>query len=290
MTAAVRSRALRLSALAVLVACTAAAAAGSLAAVSEVHGAAVHTATLEYRRAVRAVRAREERGVREEAQADAAIASAQATLEGSSGRTLDGASRVALASAIAEDRRTVTELRHQLHASARLAATRVRATYWGFAAAYRDATARLSEADYSAEAPASFIGSGLSVPVANVDAAVASWQQAQASAFTLDVWTDGFQTQIDACRGGVDVTSDYGVPTIAEHSGCGGTAFPKQPGALVRLTGVDSGLYRVIGVVAYLDGDVDTTADLPRGYDLLFQTCATGYTDMSFTALQRIAS
>lgn len=107
--------------------------------------------------------------------------------------------------------------------------------------------------------------------------------------YTEYVWTYGWQPQIDACRGSVDITSHYqGVHTIAEHIQCGGSSFPKNPGAIVQLTGAEGGLYRVIGVVAYLNGHTQTTADLPRGYDLLYQTCVNGYSKMSFTALQRI--
>ncbi len=102
------------------------------------------------------------------------------------------------------------------------------------------------------------------------------------------VWTSGFQAEIDKCRGAVDVTKVYRVRVIAEHSGCGGSRFPTRPGALVTLTGLDAGRYRVIGVVARLNGLVDHAEDLPGGYDLLFQTCVSGVTDMTFTALARI--
>jgi hypothetical protein len=106
--------------------------------------------------------------------------------------------------------------------------------------------------------------------------------------FTLNAWTSGWQAQIDACRGAVDITAHYGVRTLAEHSECGGSAVPKSPGAVIRVTGVDAGLYRVDGVVANLNGNTATSNDLPRGYDLLFQTCVNGYSNMSFTGLTRI--
>jgi hypothetical protein len=106
--------------------------------------------------------------------------------------------------------------------------------------------------------------------------------------FTLNAWTSGWQPQIDACRGAVDITAHYGVRTLAEHSECGGSAVPKSPGAVIRVTGVDAGLYRVDGVVANLNGNTATSNDLPRGYDLLFQTCVNGYSNMSFTGLTRI--
>ena len=105
---------------------------------------------------------------------------------------------------------------------------------------------------------------------------------------TAKVEPTNWQPQIDACKGAVDLTAHYGIRTIAEHDTCGGSSFPTTPGTIVRITGVDAGFYRVVGVVAYLDGHTSTRYDLPRGYDLLFQTCVNGYSDMSFTALTRI--
>ena len=109
-----------------------------------------------------------------------------------------------------------------------------------------------------------------------------------AQGFVQRVWTSGFQNEINQCRGAVDVTGVYRVRVIAEHSNCGGSRFPTAAGAIVTITGLDAGRYRVIGVVAHLNGQVNHAEDIPRGYDLLFQTCAGGYTDLSFTALQRI--
>lgn len=106
--------------------------------------------------------------------------------------------------------------------------------------------------------------------------------------FVQRVWTSGFQNEINQCRGAVDVTAVYQVRVIAEHSSCGGGRFPTAPGAIVTITGLDSGRYRVIGVVARLNGEVNHAEDIPRGYDLLFQTCVGGFTDMRFTALERI--
>jgi len=109
-----------------------------------------------------------------------------------------------------------------------------------------------------------------------------------AQGFVQRVWTSGFQNEINQCRGAVDVTAVYQVRVIAEHSSCGGGRFPTAPGAIVTITGLDSGRYRVIGVVARLNGEVNHAEDIPRGYDLLFQTCVGGFTDMRFTALERI--
>lgn len=109
-----------------------------------------------------------------------------------------------------------------------------------------------------------------------------------AQGFVQRVWTSGFQNEINQCRGAVDVTAVYKLRVIAEHSNCGGGRFPTAPGAIVTITGLDSGRYRVIGVVARLNGEVNHAEDIPRGYDLLFQTCVGGFTDMRFTALERI--
>lgn len=106
--------------------------------------------------------------------------------------------------------------------------------------------------------------------------------------FVQRVWTSGFQNEINMCRGAVDVTAIYLVRVIAEHSSCGGSRFPNAAGAIVTITGLDAGRYRVIGVVARLNGEVDHAEDIPRGYDLLYQTCVNGFIDMRFTALERI--
>jgi len=106
--------------------------------------------------------------------------------------------------------------------------------------------------------------------------------------YTKNVWTAGFQNEVDQCRGAVDLTANYGVATIAEHSHCGGSSFPTAAGTTVAITGHRAGTYKVLGVVARLDATKHTTADIPRGYDLLFQTCQNGFRDMRFIALQKI--
>ncbi|MES2094801.1 MAG: hypothetical protein V4531_13470 [Actinomycetota bacterium] len=122
---------------------------------------------------------------------------------------------------------------------------------------------------------------------AAAQAAVAAAARA-AAGYVQRVWTSGFQNEIDRCRGAVDVTTVYQVRVIAEHSSCGGARFPSSPGSIVTITGLDAGRYRVVGIIARLNGFVDHAEDIPRGYDLLYQTCASGFTDMTFTALQRI--
>jgi hypothetical protein len=124
------------------------------------------------------------------------------------------------------------------------------------------------------------------VRAASVNAARAA---AVAGSRQLNVWTSGFQSEINACRGGVDVTAHYGTPTVAEHWSCGGSSFPTAAGTIVTITGLDAGTYRVTGVVAILNAYTAHTNDVPRGYSLLFQTCRNGdshYTQ--FVGLQRV--
>lgn len=105
--------------------------------------------------------------------------------------------------------------------------------------------------------------------------------------FNKYVWTAGWQAQIDACNGAVDLTGRYGVRVIGEHWSCGGSRFPSS--GLITLSGVLSGTYRVGGVAAVLNANTQGTGNIPRGYDLLYQTCINGSnTTMSFTVLTRV--
>jgi hypothetical protein len=113
---------------------------------------------------------------------------------------------------------------------------------------------------------------------ASVAARTAALQEAArvaAQSYHLTVWTSGFQTQLNACRGAVDLTSAYGVRTIGEKWECGGARFP-GPGSLVSLSGIFAGLYRVGPTVAVLSAYTNRTGDIPRGYPLLYQTCRNG--------------
>ncbi|MEO6200894.1 MAG: hypothetical protein ABIX44_07010 [Cryobacterium sp.] len=111
---------------------------------------------------------------------------------------------------------------------------------------------------------------------------------APAARFNKYVWTSGWQAQIDACRGAVDVTGRYGVAVIAEHWRCGGSSFPRA-GTIITLSGVRSGTYRVGAVVAVLNAKTQGTASVPRGYGLLYQTCINGSNaTMSFTVLTKV--
>lgn len=81
----------------------------------------------------------------------------------------------------------------------------------------------------------------------------------------------------------------YGLPGLAEHWSCGGSAFPRTAGAIVHLSGILEGTYQVQGVAAVLDISVHDASDIPRGYDLVFQTCLGNNSHtMAFVGLTRI--
>ncbi|MEO6200895.1 MAG: hypothetical protein ABIX44_07015 [Cryobacterium sp.] len=110
---------------------------------------------------------------------------------------------------------------------------------------------------------------------------------ARAAKYTKNVWTAGWQAQIDACRGAVDLTGHYGVRVIAEHWGCGGSRFPRS--GTVRLSGRYAGTYTVGRIVAVLDVRSQGTRNVPRGYGLLYQTCLNGSNaTMAFRVLTRV--
>lgn len=112
---------------------------------------------------------------------------------------------------------------------------------------------------------------------------------ASTSGHVVNVWTSGFQTQINECRGGVDLSAAYHTATVGEHWECGGAAFPETPGAIVTFTGLDAGVYKVIGLVATLDAYTAHTSNIPHGYQMLFQTCRNNNSATTiFIALERI--
>ena len=106
--------------------------------------------------------------------------------------------------------------------------------------------------------------------------------------YSAVVWTAGWQGEIDACRGAVDVGDHYGTPVIAEHWFCGGSFFPGE-GSTITLTGAVTGTFRVGPVAVVLNAATDNAASIPHGFDLLYQTCRDGSSaTMSFTELNRI--
>lgn len=98
-----------------------------------------------------------------------------------------------------------------------------------------------------------------------------------------------FQAALDACNGAVDISDMYFVNTAAAHWSCGGSSFPRNAGATVRLSGAFNGLYQVVGVVAVLDAASGSAGQVPRDYDVLFQTCLNNNSHtMAFVGLTRI--
>ncbi|MEJ3405062.1 hypothetical protein WDJ51_09985 [Rathayibacter sp. YIM 133350] len=126
------------------------------------------------------------------------------------------------------------------------------------------------------------------------DAGIGNGAPASASAGGIDheeyVWTSGGQAELDARHGSVDMTAGYGLPSLAEHWSTGGRDFPRWAGARVHITGNGlDGIYLVEGVVAYLNQHTDSPAMIPRGFDLVYQTCVSGdSTRMPYVALTRI--
>lgn len=142
--------------------------------------------------------------------------------------------------------------------------------------------------------PTRTVTATLAGPVHAVKAALAHWQAERArilaARYSNNVQATGWYAELDQCSGSVDISAHYdNVPTIAEHWSCGGKLFPDDAGTIITLTGVHEGTYRVEGIVAMLNSRRNTAADLPRGYDLLYQTCQNGQSStMSFTALTKI--
>lgn len=119
--------------------------------------------------------------------------------------------------------------------------------------------------------------------------AIAARYEPSGGGRTINVWTSGFQAQVNACRGGVDLTAAYHTRTVGEHWSCGGASFPSAPGSIVHFTGLDAGTYKVIGLVATLNAYTAHTSNIPHGYQMLFQTCRGGNSQYTiFIALERV--
>ena len=146
-----------------------------------------------------------------------------------------------------------------------------------------------AEAAAAAAAAAQAAAAAAAAAQAAAAAAARAAATVAAHTHTINIWTTGFQAQVNACRGGVDMTARYGMRIVAEHWSCGGASFPTAPGAIVQFTGLDAGTYRVIGLVATLDAYTARTYQVPHNYQMLYQTCRGGdshYTE--FIALQQI--
>jgi hypothetical protein len=220
---------------------------------------------------------------------------ARVALDDSAGTVLDESAREALAAALEESEERETDAQAELKAAADLL-DRARAadrSVLALGAPLREAAAAVGGQEFpDLERFAESVGA-LDEPVAAVAVAVGAWQVEQErilrERYTNHVWASDWHPELDACQGSVDVSAHYGISAIAEHWSCGGKTFPDEPGTIIALTGVHAGTYRVEGIVKLLDQTTATTADLPRGYDLVYQTCRNGQSStMSITALTRL--
>ena len=220
---------------------------------------------------------------------------ARGTFEDSTGSVLDETAREALAAALDESDRREVDARIELTAATELIdrARDADRSIVGLGVPLDQAADALDEQRIAGLEAFAEAVDALDGPVAAVGAAVAAWNAEQErilrERYTEHVWAAGWIPELDACRGSVDLTARYGIPAIAEHWSCGGKDFPDEPGTIITLTGLHAGTYRVEGVVKILDQHTTTTADLPRGYELVYQTCQGGQSSsMSLTALTRI--
>ncbi|KQO98671.1 hypothetical protein [Leifsonia sp. Leaf264] len=228
-------------------------------------------------------------------EAEAAVAEAQEVLDGSAGKTFDNIAREQLADAIKIRSAEVKEAADAVSAAA-LPDVKPKHVAWDHGVEYVKAAKKIAAIELPTAAAAAAAKTDiLAAPAAAVVAAQAAWRKEQdrlnTIAHTEWVRTAGFQSEIDACDGSVDISDNYwGKRTVAEHWSCGGRDFPTAAGAIVEFSGVVSGKFEVIGVVARLNVNTDGVADVPSGFDLLYQTCWAGdSSDMTFVGLRRVA-
>jgi len=249
----------------------------------------------EYDAAAAAFQSAQAAAVRTVTDGESALDDAIATLAASEGKAAEQP-RLALADAIDTATTSLSAAARALTAAESTAASAAASTtLFEMGAGVRDNARTLSAFDFGAATGVDGVAEDLAAPVAAVTAATAKWQAEQdrilRERYSNNVHATGWTPELDECIGSVDVTAHYQeVPTIAEHWSCGGKDFPDDAGTVITLTGVHAGTYRVDGIVVMLDADRDSTADIPRGYDLLYQTCQNGLSaTMSFTALTKIA-
>ncbi|WP_159601509.1 hypothetical protein [Agromyces humi] len=275
--------------------CTAALAGGSALVVQHItatHDAEVADAAKQLKHATSAVEAEATRVKEAAAAVLPRLAEAEQKLVDSEGRTLDDAARQALRTAIDQARTSVDAVGAEADAAVDSAKTvKVDHSYFAHADNLRAAAKRVTGQQLPDPASLEPVVTALDVPKQQVDAAIAAWevQRERDSAYVEYVRTAGYQGEIDACSDSVDITDWYGTPTVAEHWSCGGVNFPRETGTLVHFTGQVEGFYRVVGIPAYLNVYTDSLADVPGGYDLLYQTCIDGQsTNMAMVALERV--
>jgi hypothetical protein len=227
--------------------------------------------------------------------AETALAAAETTLADSAGKVMVEDSRVQLAAAIdtAQQRIATTDSELAGIKSDADAATAQDTGFFTMGAGYRDGAETLTSYSSESAEALSTVADELAGPVQAVVDAVAEWQAEQdriiAARYNNHVHAVGWIPELDECKGSVDLSAQYGTAAIAEHWSCGGKNFPDEPGQIITLSGERSGTYRVEGIIKMLNQHTATTADIPHGYDLLYQTCQNGQsTTMSLTALTRI--
>ncbi|WP_146073446.1 hypothetical protein [Cryobacterium sp. N22] len=261
-----------------------------------VRAVSLSTAQGEYDAAAAAFQHEQAAAVRTVTAGESALDDAIATLTASEGKVFAEQPRLALADAIDTATTSLSAAARELTAAESTAASSAAPTsLFEMGAGVREHARVLAAFDFGAATGVDGVAEDLAAPVAAVTAAMAEWQAEQdrilRERYSNNVHATGWTAELDQCTGSVDVTAHYqDVPTIAEHWSCGGKDFPDDAGTVITLTGVHAGTYRVDGIVVMLNADRHSTADIPRGYDLLYQTCQNGQSaTMSFTALTRIA-
>jgi hypothetical protein len=227
--------------------------------------------------------------------ANAALEAARTTLADSEGKVLTEDSRTALAAAIAAAGVRVTAAETRVDEADDQAHQTATATgnVLDTGAHLREGTATLASFSLTTVSEVTTVADELAGPIADVAAAMAAWQAEQdriiAARYTNHVHAVGWIAELDECKGSVDLSAQYGTAAIAEHWSCGGKDFPDEPGTIITLTGERAGTYRVDGIVMMLNQHKATIADIPHGYDLIYQTCQNGQSStMSLTALTKL--
>jgi hypothetical protein len=218
---------------------------------------------------------------------DSAVASGRTLLAASSGLVADDSVRTALGAAIDTAVSASASARREL-AAARLTVSPSNRSLAGYLGVILDQLNAATAAVTASEAQRVADIAAQKAAAARAAEAAAAAARAAANVHTVNVWTAGWQTQIDQCHGGVDISAHYGTATIAERWQCGGSSFPTTPGTTVRITGARGGTYTVLGVARVLDAYTSDASQVPQGYDLLYQTCSGGNAHhTNFIALRR---
>ena len=104
------------------------------------------------------------------------------------------------------------------------------------------------------------------------------------------ITTAGGDAELGECRGVVDLR-DYllTAAVIGALWECGGSEFPRWPGAVVRLSGLGyGGEYRVTGTAGYVDMAEWESSELPAGEELLFETSVPETGEFVYVGLELI--